>query len=75
MTIVVSTFFWVFSVVAVYTIFMRQYESTGKDYYRIVAYGAAAFSLLVPGSGYVIILLAFAIPAFINEYIADKVRQ
>lgn len=74
-TIVVSTFFWVFSVVAVYTIFMRQYESTGKDYYRIVAYGAAAFSLLVPGSGYVIILLAFAIPAFINEYIADKVRQ
>ena len=74
-TIVVATFFWVFSVVAVYTIFMRQYESTGKDYYRIVAYGAAAFSLLVPGSGYVIILLAFAIPAFINEYIADKVRQ
>jgi hypothetical protein len=72
--VVVSTFFWVFSVVAVYTIFMRQYESTGKDYFRIVAYVASGFALLVPGSGYVIILLAFAIPAFITEYIADKVK-
>jgi hypothetical protein len=73
--IVVSTFFWVFSVVAVYTIFMRQYETTGKDYFRIVAYVAAGFSLLVPGSGYVIILLAFAIPAFVTEYVKDKVNS
>ncbi len=72
--VVVSTFFWVFSVVAVYTIFMRQYENTGKDYYRLVAYAASAFALLVPGSGFVIILLAFAIPAFVTEYIADKVK-
>jgi hypothetical protein len=71
--IIVSTFLWVFSIVAVYAIFMRQYESTGKDYFRIVAYAAAGFALLVPGSGYVIILLAFAIPAFISEYISDKV--
>ena len=73
--VVISTFFWVFSVVAVYTIFMRQYESTGKDYFRIVAYAASAFALLVPGSGYVIIFLAFAIPAFVTEYIADKVKK
>lgn len=72
--VVISTFFWVFSVVAVYTIFMRQYESTGKDYFRLVAYGASAFALLVPGSGYVIIFLAFAVPAFVREYIADKVQ-
>jgi len=72
--IVVSTFFWVFSVVAVYTIFMRQYESTGKAYFQTVAYVASAFALLVPGSGYVIILLAFAIPAFVTEYISDKVK-
>jgi hypothetical protein len=71
-TIIASTFFWVFSVVAVYTIFMRQYEATGKDYFRIVAYVAAGFALLVPGSGYVIILLAFAIPAFVTEYISEK---
>lgn len=74
-SIIVSTFFWVFSVVAVYTIFMRQYETTGKDYFRIVAYVAAGFSLLVPGSGYVIILLAFAIPAFVTEYTKDKVKS
>jgi hypothetical protein len=73
-TVVVSTFFWVFSVVAVYAIFMRQYESTGKDYFRLVAYGASAFALLIPGSGYVIIFLAFAVPAFVTEYIADKVQ-
>jgi hypothetical protein len=72
--VVISTFFWVFSVVAVYTIFMRQYESTGKDYFRLVAYGASAFALLIPGSGYVIIFLAFAVPAFVTEYIADKVQ-
>jgi hypothetical protein len=72
--VVISTFFWVFSVVAVYTIFMRQYESTGKDYFRLVAYGASAFALLIPGSGYVIIFLAFAVPAFVREYIADKVQ-
>ncbi len=73
--IVMSTFFWVFSVVAVYTIFMRQYEQTGKDYFRMIAYGGAGVSLLIPGSGYVIILFAFAIPAFVREYIADKSKS
>jgi hypothetical protein len=73
--IIVSTFFWVFSIVAVYTIFMRQYKPSdpSTDYFRIVAYVASAFALLVPGSGYVIILLAFAVPAFVKEYISDKV--
>lgn len=70
-TIVVSTFFWVFSVVAVYAIFMRQYEKPGApDYWRILAYVGAGLALLFPGFGYVIIFLAFAIPAFTYEYIA-----
>lgn len=70
-TIVVSTFFWVFSVVAVYAIFMRQYEKPGApDYWRILAYVGAGLALLFPGFGYVIIFLAFAVPAFTAEYIA-----
>ncbi len=74
-SVVISTFFWVFSVVAVYTIFMRQYDpaNPATDYFRLVAYGASAFALLVPGSGYVIILLAYGIPAFVKEYITNKV--
>jgi len=69
--IIASTFFWVFSVVAVYAIFMRRYKDTGKDYFRMVAYIASGFALLVPGSGYVIMMLAFAIPSFVGEYTAD----
>jgi hypothetical protein len=70
--IIVTTFLWVFSVVAVYTIFMRKAEPpNGKDYFRIVAYIASGFALLVPGSGYVIMMLAFAIPSFVGEYTAD----
>lgn len=74
--VVLSTFFWVFSVVAVYTVFMRQYNpaNPATDYLRIVAYVATGFALLIPGSGYVIILLAFGIPAFVKEYVADKVE-
>lgn len=70
-TVVVSTFFWVFSVVAVYAIFMRQHERPGApDYWRVLAYVGAGLALLFPGFGYVIIFLAFAIPAFTGEYIA-----
>lgn len=68
-TVVATTFFWVFSVVAVYTVFMRQYEKPGApDYWRILAYVGAAFSLLFPGLGYVIILVFFALPSFTKEY-------
>jgi hypothetical protein len=75
--VIISTFVWVFSVVAVYTVFMRQYNpaNPATDYFRIIAYGASAFALLVPGSGYIIILLAYGIPAFIKEYITDKVGK
>jgi hypothetical protein len=71
-TIVVSTFVWVFSVVAVYAVFMRKYVpgNPATDYYRIIAYVGAGLALLFPGFGYVIILFAFAIPAFKDEYIA-----
>lgn len=71
LTIVVSTFFWVFGIVASYTIFMRQYEATGKDSFRIIAYASAAASVIFPGLGYLIILGYFGFNAFITEYIAQ----
>ena len=70
LTIVAGTFIWVFGIVATYTVFMRQYEATGKDYFRIVAYASAAASAIFPGLGYVIILGYFGFTAFIAEYIA-----
>lgn len=70
-TVVASTFFWVFSVVAVYAVFMKQYEKPGApDYLRVLAYVGAGLALLFPGFGYVIIFFMFAIPAFTGEYIA-----
>jgi hypothetical protein len=69
-TIVAGTFVWVFGIVATYTVFMREYEATGKDYFRIVAYASAAASVIFPGVGYVIILGYFGFNAFIAEYIA-----
>lgn len=69
-TVVVSTFLWVFGIVATYAVFMRQYETTGKDYFRIVAYVTAGLALLFPGFGYIAILLFFGFQAFIAEYIA-----
>jgi hypothetical protein len=71
-TIVASTFFWVFGIVASYTIFMRQYEATGKDSFRIIAYASAAASVIFPGLGYLIILGYFGFNAFIAEYIAKE---
>ena len=73
-TIVASTFFWVFSVAATYAVFMRYYNPSDPttEYYRILAYAGGAAALLFPGFGYVIIFLAFAIPAFTTEYIGKK---
>lgn len=70
-TIIVSTFFWVFSIVAVYTLFMRQYEATGRDMFRMMGYGAAAASALFPGLGYLIILGYFGLNAFLKEYVSQ----
>ena len=69
LTVVVGTFLWVFGIVATYTVFMRQYEATGKDSFRIIAYASAAASVLFPGLGYIIILGYFGFNAFIAEYI------
>ena len=71
LTVVAGTFFWVFGIVASYTIFMRQYEVTGKDSFRIIAYASAAASVIFPGLGYLIILGYFGFNAFIAEYIAQ----
>jgi hypothetical protein len=69
-TVVISAFLWVFGIVATYAVFMRQYETTGKDYFRFIAYGTAGLALLFPGFGYFAILMFFGFKAFIAEYIA-----
>lgn len=71
LTVVASTFFWVFSIVAAYTVFMTQYTNTGRDIFRIVAYASAAASVIFPGLGYLIILGYFGFNAFIAEYVAQ----
>ncbi len=71
LTIVVSTFFWVFSIVAVYTLFMRQYQTTGRDIFRMMGYAAAAASALFPGLGYLIIFGYFGLNAFLKEYVSQ----
>ena len=71
LTVIVSTFFWVFSIVAVYTLFMRQYETTGRDIFRMMGYGAAAASALFPGLGYLIIFGYFGLNAFLKEYVTQ----
>jgi len=71
LTIVLSTFIWVFGIVATYAVFMRQYETTQKDYFRIIAYVTAGLAILFPGFGYFAILMFFGFQAFIAEYIAQ----
>jgi hypothetical protein len=70
--VIVGTFLWVFGIVATYTVFMRQYEATGRAMFQIAAYVSAALALLFPGTGYVIILLYFGFQSFIAEYIAKE---
>jgi hypothetical protein len=73
-TVVASTFFWVFGIVAPYAVFMREYEKNpvGNDIFRTAAYGTAAASVIFPGAGYVFILLFYGFSSFIKEYIAAK---
>jgi hypothetical protein len=72
-TIVASTFFWVFGIVAPYAVFMREYEKPPhNDAFRIAAYAIAGLSVIFPGAGYVIILLFFGFSSFIKEYIGEK---
>jgi hypothetical protein len=68
--VIAAAFTWVFSIVAVYAVFMRQYEATGKDSFRMIAYGATAASILIPYSGYFIILFYFGGLSFFAEYTA-----
>lgn len=71
-TVIIGTFLWVFGIVATYTVFMRQYEATGRAMFQIAAYVSAILALIFPGSGYVIILLYFGLSSFIAEYIAKE---
>lgn len=67
LTIVLSTFIYVFGIVAVYAVFMREAVRTGKDYYRIVAYAGAAASVMFPGTGFLVILGYYGFKAFMEN--------
>lgn len=73
LTVIVSTFFWVFSIVAVYTVFMRKYDPSNPetDSFRLLAYASGAAAVVFPGLGYLIILGYFGFNAFIAEYVAQ----
>jgi hypothetical protein len=65
---IINVFVYVFAIAAVYAIFMRKYETTGLDSFKMIAYACALVSAFIPYSGYIIILLYFGFNAFINEY-------
>ena len=65
-----AMFFYVFGVAATYSIFMRQYEQTGVDKWRMIAYVTTGLAALIPYSGYMIILLYFGFRSFVDEYVA-----
>jgi len=65
---IVNVFVYVFAIVAVYAIFMRKYETTGLDSFRMLAYGCAIVSIFLPYTGYFIILMYFGFNSFLNEY-------
>ena len=67
LTIVLSTFMYVFAIVAVYAIFMHKALEPGKKYLQIVAYAGAAASVLFPGTGFLIILGYFGFGAFMEN--------
>lgn len=71
LTIVLSTFIYVFGIVAVYAVFMREAANTGKDYFRIVGYAGAAASVMFPGTGFLIILAYFGFKAFMENIVKE----
>jgi len=66
-TIVLSTFIYVFGIVAVYAIFMNEALKPGKKYLQVVAYVGAAASVMFPGTGFLIILGYFGFGAFMEN--------
>lgn len=71
-TTIAVAFAWVFSIVATYAIFMREFANTGIDIYRIIAYVTTGIAALFPGAGIVILMLWFGFQSFIREYVARK---
>jgi hypothetical protein len=65
---IINVFVYVFAIVAVYAIFMRKYETTGLDSFKMLAYGCAIVSIFLPYAGYFIILMYFGFNSFLNEY-------
>ena len=71
LTIVLGTFVYVFAIVAVYAVFMREAVDTGKDYYRIVGYAGAAASVMFPGTGFLVILGYYGFKAFMANMVKE----
>ena len=71
LTIVLSTFIYVFGIVAVYAIFMNEALKDGKKYLQIGAYVGAAASVLFPGTGFLIILIYFGFGGFMENIVKE----
>lgn len=71
LTVVLTTFIYIFGIVAVYAVFMREALLTGKDYFRIVGYAGAAASVMFPGTGFLIILGYFGFKAFMENMVKE----
>jgi hypothetical protein len=71
LTVVLTTFIYIFGIVAVYAVFMREALFTGKDYFRIVGYAGAAASVMFPGTGFLIILGYFGFKAFMENMVKE----
>lgn len=68
-TTIAVAFAWVFSIVATYAIFMREFTATGIDMYRIIAYVTTGVAAIFPGAGIVIMMIWFGFRSFLREYI------
>ena len=68
--VIAAAFVYVFSIAAVYGIFMREALATGKDSYRMIGYGAMVVSVIIPYSGYVIMLFWFGMKSFVKEFVS-----
>lgn len=76
LTVVASTFAYVFNIVAPYAVFMREYDGkVENDQFRIAAYVSAGIATFFPGAGYLIIFIFFGFASFFREYVKNRYQK